>query len=719
MIARDRQPIRRGSWRWAIRVAEGVAWATALVVLLALHVADLSTTAYRSGLILVAGLGLWLVVLFRVLVPRAGAEPWTAWASLGVNIGFAAGVFYLLRGEIPSSQLVFLPVIVGTGLMGHVPIAVAGAVLGAAAYWTVADMTGSPPGPVAVAIHTSVFVLAGLVAALLTGELRRHYLGEQKEHRLATAVRHRLLAVLDAVDEAIVFSDRQGIVRVVNKRAAELFAIDPDEHLGRPLVQLLRLIARTTEDPEAFMETFQQLRERPELELREGIELIMPARRQLRLYSAPARDDSGSLVGRIDVFTDVSEGVRRAAEVEGLYEQARKTAESYQRSLLPTEVPSLPRVSFVAHYVPAAGKRAVCGDFYDFLTLPDGRLGIVLGDVCGAGPAAVSDAALTRYTLQSFAEETADPGSLMDRLNAHTFAHLPADRFVRLLIGVLDPERARFEYANAGHVPPALYRVRAEEVEWLGEGGMALAIEEEGNYKTGHAELGPGDTLVLYTDGITEAPRFGRPFGQGRFLDIVRHYGVGTPGEMAQALRRSVDSWVEGGELRDDIAMLICQVAPDTILHEPSRELVVPNEAARVAEIRAFVARFLGDVRAPVETSTEILIAVGEAAANCWRHGRKQEGHSEVRVRCVLSGEDVIVTVADDGPGFDPAEVAARSQDRYGAGGRGLYLISELMDEVRFDPTPEGTTVTMRRRIYGGAPALAPVPAGGGLAPAR
>jgi PAS domain S-box-containing protein len=719
MIARDRQPIRRGSWRWAIRVAEGVAWATAVLVLAALHVADLSGAFYRAGLVLVAALSVWLLLLFRVLVPRAGAASWTAWASLVVNAGFAGGVFYLLRGEIPSAQLVFLPVIVGTGLMGHVPIALAGAAIGGGAYWGVAELTGSPPGVVGWALHTSVFVLAGLVAALLTGELRRHYLGEQKEHRLATAVRHRLLAVLDAVDEAIVFSDRQGIVRVVNRRAGQLFGLNPDDYLGRPLVQLLRDLARATEDPEEFMETFQQLRDEPESEVRAPIEQIMPERRQLRLYSAPARDDSSSLVGRIDVFTDVSEGVRRAGEVEQLYEQARNTAESYQRSLLPTEVPSLPRVSFVAHYVPAAGRRAVCGDFYDFLTMPDGRLGIVLGDVCGIGPSAVSDAALTRYSLQSYVEEVPDPGSLMERLNGHVLDHLPGERFVRLLIGVLDPERARFEYSNAGHVPPALYRARTKEVEWLGEGGLALAIEEGGDYKTGRVELGPGDTLVLYTDGITEAPRHGRPFGQGRFLDLVHQYGVGTPGEMAQALRRSVDAWVEGGELRDDIAMLVCQVAPDTVLPETSRELVVPNEAARVAEIRSFVARFLGDIRAPVETSTEILIAVGEAAANCWRHGRRQSGRSEVRVRCALTGDDVVVTVVDDGPGFDPAEVATRSRDRYAAGGRGLYLISELMDEAQFEPTPEGTTVAMRRRVFGTAPAHVAAPAGGGFELAR
>ncbi|HEX2050780.1 MAG TPA: SpoIIE family protein phosphatase [Actinomycetota bacterium] len=714
MHASVRQPIERGSWRWAIHVAELMAWFTTAFVLVAVVTAGLPSGELRAGVALVAALALWVFVLFRVVVPRARPDGPVAWTSLLVDVAFATAIFYLLRGHIGSAQLVFVPVIAGTGLMGHVPLAIAGAVLSLAGYWGAAELTGSPPGAVEGTLYSGVFVMSGLIAALLARELRRHYLGEQREHRLATAVRHRLMAVVDAVDEAIVFSDRQGLVRVVNRRAGELFGVEPDDHFGRPVVQLLRVIARMTEEPEDFMESFQQIRDDPELELRHTVEQIVPVRRQLRVYSGPTRDESGALVGRIDVFTDVSESVRRAAEVERLYEQARTTAESYQRSLLPSDVPSVPRVGIVAHYVPAAGRRAVCGDFYDFVTMPDGRLGVVLGDVCGIGPEAVSDAALTRYSLGSYVEEESDPARLLDRLNAHVADRLGRERFVRLMLGVLDPERARFAYANAGHVPPVLYRAADGEVQWLGEGGVPLGLDPDADYKAGFVEFHPGDMLVLYTDGVTEAPRDGQPFGQGRFLDIVRQYGVGTPGELAQAVRRSVDAWVGRGELRDDIALLVCQVVPDDTLGEPSRELVLPNDPARMAELRAFAAAFLADVRAPVETSTEILMAVGEAAANACRHGRRADGRSEVRVRCALDGTSVVVTVADDGPGFDPAEVEARPRDRYAAGGRGLYLMRELMDEVDVAPSPDGTTVTMRRAVFGAGHPMAAATAGGG-----
>lgn len=699
MRRKEREAVAGGSWRWAVLVAETVAWATAGLVLTVLLVGRVDPEPRRAGLVVIAALSVWLLLLFRLLLPRFGAHRWMLTVALVVDLAFAAGLFAILRTQVPSMQLVFVPVIVAVGLLGQLREALVAPVLAFGGYWAVAVAGGSPPPIAGLVLSAGIFLMSGAVAGLLAHELRRHYRAEIEEHRLATAVRHRLMAVLDAVDEAIVFSDRAGAVRVINRRAAELFELPPDEHLGAPSVQLLRELARKTEDPEDYMETFQGLRDDPTLELRQEIEQIIPARRRLRLYSGPAFDESRALVGRIDVYTDITESVRRAEEIERAFEDARKTAESYQRSLLPTKVPSLPRVSFVAHYVPAAGRRAVCGDFYDFVTFPDGRVGVVLGDVVGIGPDAVGDAALTRYTLKSFATDESDPGRLLARLNDHFGTHVAPDRFVRLFVGVLDPERATLEYANAGHVPPVVYHA-GEGVEWLGEGGLALGVEEGAEYKVGRAELQPGDMLVLYTDGVTEAPRRGKPFGQGRFIDIVSRYGVGTPGELSQAIRRAVDAWVGTGEMRDDLAMLVCQVAPDTALEEPTRELVLPNETSRLADLRGFVTNFLVDARIPVEVAGDIELAVGEAAGNAARHGRKTEGWSEVRVRCRYAEEIVTVTVADDGLGFEVDEIgSAELPDKFASGGRGVFLMRQLMDGVEFVSSPEGTTVTLSKKV--------------------
>ncbi len=699
MLSKDRRNVKKGSWRWAVQVAELTAWGTALLIVGVLHIADLPSEVYRVGLTLSGLLALWLLVFFRLLLSTRFRHDWFGWAGVGMNIAFACAFYGLLRGEVPGIQLIFIPVIVATGLLGSFIEALGSSSLAVAGYLAVAAATGGLPSLVPGALTSGVFILCGSVGGLLARELRSHFRGEQKEHQLATAVRHRLLAVLDAIDEAIVFRDRHGVARVVNQRAGALFDLEPDAFLGSPVVELLRTVARQTEEPEDFMETFQQLLDDPEIELRANVEQILPVRRKLRLYSAPTFDDEGSLVGRIDVFTDVTESAAKADEVERLYERARTTAESYQRALLPDSIPTLPRVSLVAHYVAAAGRRAVCGDFYDFVPLRDGRMAIVLGDVCGIGPSAANDAALTRYSLRSLAAQDSDTASLLTTMNRLVYVQSPSERFVRLLLGVIDPERAVLEYANAGHVAPVLYRASTGIVEWLAEGGLPIGLEDDTEYKAARIELEPGDMLVFYTDGLTEAPRHGRPFGQGRFTDMVEQYGVGSPGELVQALRRGVDAWVSD-ELRDDLALVVCQVVPDATLEEPTRELVLPNEPMRVPEIRHFVGAFLADLRAPVEVSSEILLAVGEVAANAYRHGRRSEGRSEVRVRCAFEQSTVVITIADDGPGFDAALMdSADLPDRFASGGRGLFLIRELMDEVDVDSSPEGTAITLKREI--------------------
>jgi PAS domain S-box-containing protein len=697
-MANVRPAARKGSWSWVARVAELTGWGTAALIVLILNVGDIPPSTYSAGLTVVACLGIWLLIYFRAVLPRREDSWWTVGIPLVQAVGFGCMTFALLHDHVASAQVVFVPVIVSAGLLAGLTGGLSAAALSAAGYLAITNF-GTGMNGVAASFTGGIFLLSGSIAGLLSRELRSHYRGEQEEHRLATAVRHRLMAVVDAVDEAIVFRDRQGTVRVANRRVAALFGFEPDDHVGQPGVELLRQIARQTDDPEELMEFFQTVRDLPEQELRRDIEQIIPVRRKLRVFSGPPFDEKGTLVGRIDVFTDITEAAKRAEEIEVLYMQARKTAESYQRGLLPVEMPRLPRVGMVAHYIAAAGSRAVCGDFYDFVPLAEGRVGLVLGDVCGIGPKAANDAALTRYTLRSFAEQISDPGALLQWMNAHIRRQSAPERFVRLIVGVLDPERAVLDYANAGHVPPIVYRAATGEVEWLGEGGIPLGIEDDARYKAGHVELAPGDMVILYTDGVTEAPRDGRPFGQGRLTDLITQYGVGSPGELVQAIRRGVESWA-GNELRDDIAMLIFQIAPDKMLSEPVREIVLPNEPSRISEIRRFVAAFLADLRAPVETSSEILLAVGEAAGNAYRHGRRNNGRSEIRVRCEYERPEFSVEVTDDGPGFDLAEVEGRgTPDPFAQGGRGLFLMKELMDGVTVDCSGQGTTVHLHRSL--------------------
>jgi serine/threonine-protein kinase RsbW len=127
---------------------------------------------------------------------------------------------------------------------------------------------------------------------------------------------------------------------------------------------------------------------------------------------------------------------------------------------------------------------------------------------------------------------------------------------------------------------------------------------------------------------------------------------------------------------------------------------LLPNEPARIKELRAFVAGYLADLRAPIEESQEVVIAVGEAASNACKYGRRADGRSEIRVRCAREGHDVVISVSDDGPGFDLETIPRNGlPDRFASGGRGMFLMHQLMDSVEIDTSAAGTTVTLRRAV--------------------
>jgi PAS domain S-box-containing protein len=696
--------VPKGSWRWALVVAERTTYGTIAMVFVLVQMIHFRREDYLVGLALVALLSVLAFGFFRIALPLLQRDPRVSWIGLAYGLTAATSTFVLFSGYLGAAPSFFAPVVAVSALIGTLATAFIAAGLAIVAYLIAASLTDPADSAASLLLNSAIFMMVGVVFGLLTSELRTNYRRQISASGRASNVGYRLNAVVEAVEEAIIFTDRRNLIRVLNERAVALFDVQPEEMIGEPVVRLLRHIARQTEDPEGFMEAYQVLRDEPEAQFEREIEQIIPVRRVLHALSRPARDTWGDLVGRVDVFADVTERVRRSREVERLLAEARGTAESYQRALLPPVPTSLPRIGLVAHYIPAAGQRAVSGDFYDFLTLKDGRVLVALGDVCGIGPRAVSDAAMARYTLELLARTDDDPETILGSMARNMRERLGGERFVRMVVARLDPERAVLHYATAGHVPPLLFRAATGETEWLGEGGLPLGVEDEPTYKNGALELNPGDTLFLYTDGVTEAARRGRPMGQGRLSDLVQEFGPGTPGELVQGVRRAVEAWVDKG-LGDDLAMVAVQVVPDTAVDAPARELVLPNEPSRIRDVRSFISEFLTDLRAPLDVASEIVLAAGEAAGNAVKYGRKESVQGEVRVRCVVQGVNIQITIADDGPGFEISDEPAMGQpDPLAAGGRGLFLMRELMDEVDIDSSPEGTTVTLTRQAFEKAP---------------
>ncbi|MCS7022163.1 MAG: SpoIIE family protein phosphatase [Gemmataceae bacterium] len=243
-------------------------------------------------------------------------------------------------------------------------------------------------------------------------------------------------------------------------------------------------------------------------------------------------------------------------------EKEIELARKVQIGLLPQKLPAIPGYDFYAYYNPA---RMIGGDYYDFIPLPDGRLAIVLGDVAGKGvPAALLVAKLSsevRYHLLT----TADPALAVTSLNNHLIQAGLQDRFVTLAVLVLEPNTHQLTVVNAGHLKPKWARAGQYELVDLGQPenqGVPLGIVPDFPYAADKYQLDVGDTITLFTDGVTDAlDAEGEFFGMGRVDYILRPEPDDPPSSLTasyrgQRLVEAVHNHAHGHPQNDDIAVV-------------------------------------------------------------------------------------------------------------------------------------------------------------------
>jgi sigma-B regulation protein RsbU (phosphoserine phosphatase) len=215
----------------------------------------------------------------------------------------------------------------------------------------------------------------------------------------------------------------------------------------------------------------------------------------------------------------LAERIAERIEVERRSAHELEIAKEVQRGLLPRQPPATGTLECAGACIQA---RAVGGDYYDFLDLGDGRLGIVLADISGKGiSAALLMANLQAYVRSSYGVARDDP-AFLHSLNEYLFDASPSSRYATLFLGRYDDGSRRLRYANCGHNPPLVMRPDGA-VEWLPPTAPVVGLFDQWSCELGSLSIGPGDTLVLYTDGITDAvDDAGEFFGEERLVEWVR-----------------------------------------------------------------------------------------------------------------------------------------------------------------------------------------------------
>ncbi|HUR85124.1 MAG TPA: SpoIIE family protein phosphatase [Solirubrobacteraceae bacterium] len=358
----------------------------------------------------------------------------------------------------------------------------------------------------------------------------------------------------------------------------------------------------------------------------------------------------------------------------------RRVASTLQRSMLTTQLPEIETVELAVRYLPSGSDAEVSGDWYDVIPLPDGRVGVVIGDVVGRGVDAAATMSQLRTALRAYAVEGLEPAEVVAKLH-RLVDHLRFGLSTTLTYLDLDPFTLEVRYVSAGHLPILLAPaggsprfLEGARSTPLGAAAGRLAVPQE------RVVLAPGDGLLLYTDGLVER----RDAGIDSRLEALRSAMEDVPSDLGDQLVQ-LTTTLAGSDMRsDDIALLALRA------HGPPPGSFATEMRAAASELGALrdaLRAWLAEFGATDREIGDVLVAAGEACSNAIEHSGAATD-ATIRIRARVSDGELLVTIADRGTW----RAARAPADR----GHGMRLMRMLMDTVRISATHVGTIIELR-----------------------
>src|SRR2546421_575339 len=443
-------------------------------------------------------------------------------------------------------------------------------------------------------------------------------------------------------------------------------------------------------------------------------------------------DDRGLLN---TLATQSAPAVRVAQLVQDQQTQAReneriqhelRVAQLIQKTLLPKDLPALPGWKVNAYYQAA---RQVGGDFYDFIYLDDGRLGLVIGDVTDKGVPAALLMATTRSVLRAVAQRVVKPGQVLERVNEIIYQDIPPKMFVTCLYALLDPETGQLLYANAGHDLP-YHRHQVGEVTELRATGMPLGLMPGMKYEEKETRLAYGESILFYSDGIVEAHNSDRGmYGFPRLMKLVGEYDEDS--SLKDVVLEDLAEFTgPGWEQEDDITMVTLQRAKGYGVSEIANrsvspaeegnssngsdwktlaELTVPSQPGNERIAMEQVTEAVEGLHLPGKRLDQLKTAVAEATMNAMEHGNHYLPDRPVSIKVLASQAALSVRITDHGgtrilpseSGIEVPDIEAKLAELQTPRGWGLFLIKHMVDEMNISSDASHHTVELIMYLKG------------------
>jgi len=422
------------------------------------------------------------------------------------------------------------------------------------------------------------------------------------------------------------------------------------------------------------------------------------------IFSADGfRTSAGQPGGLIGLLVDITDEKRTAAELKIAKEKAEQAntiieaqkrrmqdeldvGRQIQMSMVPGRFPVLAGADLWGTLRPA---REVGGDFYDFFQPSAEELWLCIGDVSGKGVPAALLMAVTKTLIKSFAARERAPGEVLTQVNEELSRDNENAMFVTAFLARLNLASGELRYSNAGHNPPLLRRAEGMVERLATRHGVALGAAEGAGYGESSTILSPGDTLLLYTDGVSEALDTGAAFfTEARLREVVLEAAAGSARELATAVVSAVDIFAQGAEQADDITLLSLRYGPP-MSTAPNRHLLqVRNDLAEVAAAVERVPGVLAACGGDPGLQSRFALAFDELLSNVVKYGYPDDGVHLIECEIGREGDTVVAVIRDDGVPFNPLNQpppdTSLSLEARETGGLGIHLVRRLFDEVGY-----------------------------------
>ncbi|HKZ04049.1 MAG TPA: SpoIIE family protein phosphatase, partial [Methylomirabilota bacterium] len=376
--------------------------------------------------------------------------------------------------------------------------------------------------------------------------------------------------------------------------------------------------------------------------------------------------------------------------VRELLESELRVAREIQRGLVPRDFAALGTgaVECFACLEPA---RAVGGDLYDVFRLDDRRLCLVIGDVSGKGIPAALFMVMTLTLIRGIARLSGRPDEILARVNDALAADNPSSMFVTLFCAVLEGDSGRLVCASGGHPSPLVVGPDGAPRPALAAEGTLVGVLPGVAYPSVELTLAPGDTLLAYTDGVTEARSpDGGLLGDARLRALLDGRRTGTPRETIAHVLAGVRAFAGTAEQADDIAILAVRYRPPAAADgtaELSMELrATMDDLARASEsVRGFCEAH----GVPADALHDVVLCLDEVVSNIITHGYRGDASGRIAVRLALDRDQARLEIRDEAAPFDPLHAAPPdfqvSADARPPGGLGVYLTRSLTDAMEYE----------------------------------